>query len=229
MRMHLVFAVVLMAGSAWAGEPPKSADLAAALAQAKTEDKLLFVQYGREACGNCQALKGMIRSKQVKLSEKDFVYADLNCDDAATSLAFRQSFKVEGNMLPFVVIADPDGKQLASRAGYGDAETFKEFVKDARRDHDKARKALAEPKKLLRLPTSSLADAGIAKAEDREVRVWTASSGDQVTARLIELREGMVHLQKDDGNPLRIRPHSLSKGDQDYLAELRKPVAAQGK
>jgi hypothetical protein len=132
-------------------------------------------------------------------------------------------------MLPFVVIADPDGKQLASRAGYGDAETFEDLVKETRRAYDKSRKALAEPRTLLRPSTSSLADTGIAKADDREVRVWTATSGDQVTARLIELREGMVHLQKDDGNPLRIRPQSLSKGDQDYLAELRKPVAAQVK
>lgn len=113
--------------------PEAETNLNAALAKAKKEGKMLFVQFGRENCGNCQALKGMISAGDVKLSERSFVYADVNCDDRATSQLFRSKFKVEGRMLPFVVIADADGKQLAARSGYGDADEFRKLIKDAQK------------------------------------------------------------------------------------------------
>lgn len=94
---------------------------------------LLFVQYGREACGNCQALKKMIAGRDVRLAESKFVYADVNCDDPATSRAFKSQFKVEGNTLPFVVIADAEGKQLAARTGYGSAKEWEELIKEAQK------------------------------------------------------------------------------------------------
>ncbi|MCC6354933.1 MAG: thioredoxin family protein [Verrucomicrobiae bacterium] len=113
-------------------------DLGAALAKAKAEQKMLFVQYGREACGNCQALKKMIAEKDVRLAESKFVYADVNCDDAATSQAFKSKFKVEGTTLPFVVIADAEGKQLAARTGYGSAKEWEELIKQAQKAAKKA-------------------------------------------------------------------------------------------
>lgn len=113
-------------------------DLDAALAKAKAEQKMLFVQYGREACGNCQALKKMIAEKDVRLAESKFVYADVNCDDAATSQAFKSKFKVEGKTLPFVVISDPEGKQLAARTGYGSAKEWEELIRQAQKGAKKA-------------------------------------------------------------------------------------------
>ncbi|MBI5820388.1 MAG: thioredoxin family protein [Verrucomicrobia bacterium] len=113
--------------------PEAETNLNAALAKAKKEGKMLFVQFGRESCGNCQALKGMINAGDVKLSERNFVYADVNCDDRATSQLFRSKFKVQGRTLPFVVIADSDGKQLAARSGYGSADEFKRLIKDAQK------------------------------------------------------------------------------------------------
>lgn len=108
-------------------------DLDAALEKAKTEKKMLFVQYGRENCGNCQTLKGYIRTHALRLPESQFVYADLNCDDKAVSKAFSSKFKVEGNTLPFVVIAGPDGKQLASMTGYGSAAEYQNLIKQAKK------------------------------------------------------------------------------------------------
>ncbi|MBM3890565.1 MAG: hypothetical protein FJ388_15745 [Verrucomicrobia bacterium] len=113
--------------------PEAQTDLKAALEKAKKEGKLLFVQYGREACGNCRVLRGMIRDGEVKLPEKGFVYADVNCDDRATSQLFHSKFKVSGRTLPFVVVADADGHQIAARSGYGDADAFRKLIKDAQK------------------------------------------------------------------------------------------------
>jgi thioredoxin-related protein len=111
----------------------KLTDINAGLAQAKTENKLVFIQYGREKCGNCQALKGYIKSRSVRLSESKYVYVDANCDDSATSGVFRSKFKVEGSTLPFVVVASADGTQLAARTGYGTPDEYEDLLKEAQK------------------------------------------------------------------------------------------------
>jgi thioredoxin-related protein len=121
------------AAAAFAGGPDAVTDVNAALEKAKTENKMLFLQYGRENCGNCQVLKGYIKGNDVRLSNSKFVYADVNCDDSATSQAFRAKFKVEGTTLPFVVVASPDGTQLASRTGYGTARDYENLIRDAQK------------------------------------------------------------------------------------------------
>lgn len=119
--------------TAFAGGPDKITDINTALDKAKAENKMLFLQYGREACGNCQALKGYIQKRDVRLPESKFVYADVSCDDSATTQAFRARFKVEGSTLPFVVVAAPDGTQLSSRTGYGTARDYEDLIRDAQK------------------------------------------------------------------------------------------------
>ena len=130
LRSILLPALALIATAAFAAAP-KITDVNEALSKGQTDKKMVFIQYGREACGNCQALKAMIKGGKVHLSPSKFVYADVNCDDAATSKAFGSKFKVSGNTLPFVVIAGPDGKQLAARTGAGSAQDFEKLIKDA--------------------------------------------------------------------------------------------------
>lgn len=125
--------LVIACASVFAKAPEAATDLSAALEKAAAGKKLLFIQFGREACGNCQALKAMIQNRSLRLPESQFVYVDLNCDDPATSKAFRTKYTVEGNTLPFVVIADPDGTQLASRSGYGSADEFEKLIRDAKK------------------------------------------------------------------------------------------------
>ncbi len=110
---------------------PAVKDINAALVKAKTEKKMIFLQYGREACGNCQALKGMIKAGKVRVSSTKFVYADVNCDDPATSALFASKFKVSGSTLPFVVIAAADGTQLAGHSGYGSDVEFNKLIQQA--------------------------------------------------------------------------------------------------
>jgi hypothetical protein len=109
------------------------ANLAQARDQAAKENKLLFVAYGREKCGNCQALKELIKEKKVKLDSDDYVYADVNCDDALQQKLFSSNYQVKGTTLPFVVIAAPDGTVLASRTGYGSESDYDDLFKTAKK------------------------------------------------------------------------------------------------
>ena len=126
-----LLALLMWGATAFAKGPAAVTDLAQALDQAKAEKKMLFIQYGRETCSNCQALRSYIAKNEVRLSKDKFIYVDLNCDDKTTSAAFRKSFKVEGSTLPFVVIADAEGKQLAGRSGYGTSADFKKLIQSA--------------------------------------------------------------------------------------------------
>lgn len=128
---------LLSAGFSYAKAPEAIQALPTALEKAKAENKLLFIEYGREACGNCQALKSSIKRGQVKLPANKFVYVDLNCDDKAVSGEFHRRYKVEGTTLPFVVIADSDGNQLAARTGYGTPKDFQDLIKQAQKQQKK--------------------------------------------------------------------------------------------
>lgn len=101
------------------------------LEDAKKDGKLAFILLGRGTCGNCQALREYIAKGTVRLPRDRFVYADLNLDDPATMQAFAKAFKVDGNTLPFVVIAGSNGRQLASRTGFGSPAQYTTFIHDA--------------------------------------------------------------------------------------------------
>ena len=75
-----------------------------------------------------------VAKKDVRLPKTAILIVDLNCDEPATSAAFRERYKVDGNTLPFVVIANPDGLQIASRKVYGHEKDFNEFVREARKE-----------------------------------------------------------------------------------------------
>jgi thioredoxin-related protein len=131
MKTLLASLALLVATTVLADGPAKITDLKAALKTAQSEGKMLFVQLGREACGNCQALKGMIAKREVQLAASKYVYADVNCDDAKTIDLFTKHFQVEGTTLPFVVVAAPDGTQLAARSGYGSAKDYTGLLREA--------------------------------------------------------------------------------------------------
>jgi thioredoxin-related protein len=131
MKSLLSSCLILLATATVFAARPVVTDINAALEQAKAEHKMLFLQFGREACENCQALKAMINAKKVSLPESKFVYADVNCDDKATKKVFASKFSVSGNTLPFVVVASPDGKQLAGHGGYLSEADFNKMIQSA--------------------------------------------------------------------------------------------------
>jgi thioredoxin-related protein len=136
MKIILVFVMIFVLGFLAAGVNAESlsveTDLSKAFDRAKAENKMLFIQFGREACGNCQNLKTLVKGNKLDLNSKEFIYADLNCDDSKTEQLFYSKFRGSGSTLPFVVIADSSGKQLSFRTGYGNAEEYNKFIKEAK-------------------------------------------------------------------------------------------------
>jgi thioredoxin-related protein len=224
--LHLLAWFLVAACSAQlacAAGPDAETDLEKAFQTAKTDQKLLFVLYGREACGNCQALRRMVADRSVRLPDKEYVYADVSCDNPKQSATFYKAFKVEGSMLPFVAIADPDGKQLASRSGYGSADDFEALLRQAR-------KALPKPErsapKSLRSMAASAPPPGLKDGVERELRTWTARNGSQISARATREAAPFIYLRRADGTNLVIRLDSVSADDQAYVIARRQAEAA---
>lgn len=200
-------------------------DLNSALEKAKAEGKMLFIQYGRDRCGNCQALKALIAQRKVKLLDSEFVYVDLDCDAEETKKLFYRRYKVEGRMLPWVVIADSEGNQIMARSGYGTAEEFNMMIKEARKKILKAtpetkKVGLKKPMTLKRKPV----DAVLEPDENREMRIWTSKSGTEVKASLVKEMGGCIVLKKEDGNKIQIPLSRLGDRDQKYILELKEVV-----
>lgn len=129
----ILFIILTISDFSYAKNPQAETDLDSALQKAKAEGKMLFIQYGREKCGNCQALKALISKNILKLSARKFVYVDLDCDDPKIRKAFNKLYTVRGSTLPFVVIADSNGKQLVARSGYGDLKDYQDLITEAKR------------------------------------------------------------------------------------------------
>ena len=197
-------------------------DLNSALKKAKAEGKMLFIQYGRDRCGNCRALKALIAQQKVKLSDSKFVYVDLDCDDKETKKLFSQRYKVKGRTLPFVVIADSKGNQIMARSGYGTAQEFNMMIKKARKKISKATQetknvGLKKPMTLNHKPV----DAVLEPDENKEMRIWTSKSGTEVKASFVEEMGKYIVLKKEDGSKILIPLSSLGDQDHKYILELK--------
>ena len=229
-----VMLLTIATGVAYAKAPQAINDLQTALETAKSEGKLLFIQYGRENCGNCQALKSYIAKGQLRLPQDKYVYVDLNCDDVNANQAFRNQFKVDGNTLPFVVVADSDGKQLAGRTGYGEPQDFDKLIKDAKKSLSKQTPNTSD----LTSPSAIrafTAQSDVPTDPNRKVRNWKTRIGPQIKATFYEMSKGYVALRKEDSSIVRYPWSTLSKEDQDYIKTVfassstnATPAGAQG-
>lgn len=116
-------------------KPKGEHDLAKAMAQAKKENKFLFIQLGRENCTNCQKVWNMLGSGKVKLD--GMIYADASCDDPETLAQFQETFSVtdDGRYYPFLVVMGPDGSQMAFRSGLPTPEEINAMIEKAKADY----------------------------------------------------------------------------------------------
>jgi len=94
---------------------------AEALAKARAENKLVFINFTGNACTNCHWMKAnMFPRPEVKSLLKDFVLVDLFTD--GTDAVSEQNQRLEESKfatvaIPFYAIMDPDEKVLASFPG----------------------------------------------------------------------------------------------------------------
>lgn len=94
--------------------------LAAASAAAKAAGKLIFVEYGRQACGNCRDLveNVMTRAEVKKVLDEKFVMCAIDCDQPDPAVrAIGAAHMSYARALPFLMYLDAEGKFLAGSQG----------------------------------------------------------------------------------------------------------------
>ncbi|MDF3058134.1 MAG: Thioredoxin-like [Rariglobus sp.] len=144
MIKYLLAALTLLAFSAtgFAGERKMLTSLPTAIETASKDNKLIFITYGREACGNCQSLKKLINERKVKLFDSEFVLVDLDCDDKAVAREFYGKYRsllTDAKTLPFVIVAKSDGTPVAAITSYKDAGAYNKFIMDAKKQANAAK------------------------------------------------------------------------------------------
>jgi len=113
-------------------------DLAKAQAKAKTENKLVLMDFnGSDWCPPCKALRKNVLSTRefVDYAKKNLVLVDVDFPHqteqpkalADANKALGEKYAVEG--LPTVVVLSSEGKELKRKVGYS-GETTKDFIAD---------------------------------------------------------------------------------------------------
>lgn len=97
-----------------------------ALAQARREKKRVFVELGREQCGQCRALVQSVvpRPDVAPLLQQHFVALAADADDTEVEVEDLAMGLEDATMLPFVLFADADGKFVDGLSGYVSPATF---------------------------------------------------------------------------------------------------------
>jgi thioredoxin-related protein len=99
---------------------------AAALATARSERRILLVELGREACGQCRALVQSVvpRPDVAPLLQERFVALAADADDTEAEVEELAMNLEDATMLPFVLFADADGKFLDGLSGHVNPAVF---------------------------------------------------------------------------------------------------------
>jgi hypothetical protein len=102
-----------------------------ALAAARRENKLVFIEMGREACSNCRMLVQSVvpRPAIAALLKQHFVGLAADADDPEEQvLDLAMQHLADATMLPFVMFTDAEGKYLAGGHGAVDPAGFERVL-----------------------------------------------------------------------------------------------------
>ena len=104
-----------------------------AAAAAKADGKLVFVEMGRELCGQCRSLVQRVVPLPAVANLLRERYVALASDaDAPEGPVVELAMQLEGaTMLPFVLLADGDGRFLGGSAGSVDPERLAAMLREA--------------------------------------------------------------------------------------------------
>jgi len=104
-----------------------------ALAAARAGRKLVFIEMGREACGNCRTLVQSIvpRPAVAALLRQHFVGLASDADDPEEPvLDLAMQHLADATMLPFVMFTDAQGGYLAGGHGAVDPAAFERTLRE---------------------------------------------------------------------------------------------------
>jgi thiol:disulfide interchange protein len=99
----------------------------AAIARARAENKLVFIEMGREQCGQCRALVQNVLTREDlrELVEERYVMLASDCDEPEDEVLDLAHKLEDAMMLPFVLIVDAQGQFIEGSSGAQDAGTLK--------------------------------------------------------------------------------------------------------
>lgn len=97
-----------------------------ALEQARREKKLVLVEFGREACGQCRSFVQAVvpRPDVAPLLQQHVVALASDCDDPEDEVLALAERLEDAQMLPFVLFADERGQFLDGSSGAVSPATF---------------------------------------------------------------------------------------------------------
>ena len=107
--------------------PYLTEDFNAACEKAKKEGKLVFVSLGREICGRCQKFYGFVKTGQVTIDPKKYVFIRLDVDNYEHREYFYSTFDPPDRKLPFVGVMD--GDRNAVKEALSGSHTPQEYQK----------------------------------------------------------------------------------------------------
>jgi thioredoxin-related protein len=109
-------------------------DWRSALHAAQAEEKLVLVELGRELCGQCRTLvQSVIPHPEVApLLQEGFVALAADADDTEDEVIALAEKLEDAEMLPFVLVADAQGRFLAGHSGSILPRQLAELLRQAR-------------------------------------------------------------------------------------------------
>ena len=125
-----IFGMMLLASAAMADTVKWLSDYDKAVAQAKSEKKIVMVDVYTDWCGWCKKLDKDVYSN-AKVSEKlskDFVAVKINPEKSAQNRQLANKFGTRG--YPHIVFVNADGKKISEVGGYIPADKFASKLDD---------------------------------------------------------------------------------------------------
>lgn len=101
------------------------------MAQAKRENKLIFVSVGRDQCPNTTRFYHYMEFGLLPLNKEKFIYVKFDGDNYEHMDLFHTYFELSSILFPFVGVMNGEGATFGYRGGYGTAEQFTAFIQSA--------------------------------------------------------------------------------------------------
>ncbi|MCL2700550.1 MAG: thioredoxin family protein [Phycisphaerae bacterium] len=208
--------------SAGVKTPPGFANThAKALAQAKKDNKPLYLHFTTDWCGWCRRIEeDVYANAKGKEALAAFVPASLDCTNNAPGSKANQALmeKYGGSGYPFIVILAPDGAVLESWAGYRPLERFVPTLEKAQKKFDTYNAFLEKTK------SADPKDLGFQiEAMDVYVAMQQWDKADIAARKVIELDKDRTHFGKAKLTQLRVaREKKNFQAVTNLTAEVRK-------